>query len=99
MKKLVLDRDPSTDNSWTLTHVNASKTSTCTMNGRLFVLDGDSCDEYKLKPQLTETCIPTVQGSGGVTINNKKLVLDGDPLSCGDTITGTGPAAIIILGE
>jgi uncharacterized Zn-binding protein involved in type VI secretion len=92
MKKLVLHRDPSTDNSWTLTHVNAS--STCTMNGRLFVLDGDSCDEYRLKPLLTTTCIPTVQGTGGVTINGKKLVLDGDPLSCGDNIIGTGPAAL-----
>jgi len=95
--KIVLDRDPSTDSSWTLTHINAStsSSSTSTMNGKLFVLDGDFCDTYNLKSWMPTTCTPHVQGTGGVTINGKKLVLDGDPLSCGDNIIATGPASIL----
>jgi len=96
--KIVLDRDPSTASSWTLTHINTPDTRTCTMNGKIFVLDGDFCDEYKEKPLLEESCTPYVQGTGGITINDKKMVLDGDSLSCGDNIIASGPASIL-LGE
>jgi uncharacterized Zn-binding protein involved in type VI secretion len=58
------------------------------INGKNIVVEGDSYD-----PHCSHT--PIAQASVNITINNKRIILQDDTLSCGDKANATSKVGVM----